>query len=72
MTYTKSVIASLLLAFSFAAAPAFIGCDQDANRSDKSSLDSNANRSTVEQTTVQHSDGSVTTEKEKTNTSANS
>jgi hypothetical protein len=71
MTYTKSVIASLLLAVSFAAAPAFVGCDKELGRSENTTSDSNGNRSTVEQTTVQHPDGSVTTEKQKTNTNVN-
>jgi hypothetical protein len=71
MSYANSVIASLLLAVSFAAAPTFVGCDKELGRSERTTIDSGGNRSTVEQTSVQHADGSVTTEKQKTNTSVN-
>ena len=67
----KMRIASLLMVTSLAAAPMLVGCDKDAakpgdkvvNQSEKTTTDSNGNKATSEQKTVQHSDGTVTTEK---------
>ena len=67
----KSGIASLLLMGSLAAAPMLGGCDKDAtkpgdkvvNQQEKTTTDSNGNKATTENKTVQHSDGTVTNEK---------
>jgi hypothetical protein len=59
----KSGIASLLLAASLGFAPALIGCDKEVSHTEKTTTDPNGNKSTSESKTVQHSDGSVTTEK---------
>ena len=48
-----------------------VGCDKELNRTEKTTTDPNGNQSTVEQKTVQHPDGSVTTEKDVNNSSAN-
>jgi hypothetical protein len=61
-------IASLLLTASLAAAPVLVGCDRApgdkvVNQQEKTTTDPNGNKSTSEQKTVQHSDGSVTQEK---------
>jgi ABC-type uncharacterized transport system auxiliary subunit len=57
-------LASLLLIASLAAAPMLVGCDHEVGRTEKTTTDSNGNQTTVQQKTVQHSDGSVTTEKD--------
>lgn len=70
----KLPIASLLLATSLLATPLMVGCDKDAtkpgdkvlNKQEKTTTDTNGNTSSSEQKTVQHSDGTVTSEK-KTN-----
>lgn len=72
-----SGIASLLVATSLLAAPFMVGCDKDAakpgdkvtSQQEKTTTDSNGNTTTSDQKTVQHPDGTVTTEKQ-TNTNA--
>lgn len=65
---SKSGIASLLLVASLAGVPFLAGCDSApgdkvVNKTEKTTTDPNGNQSTTEQKTVQHSDGSTTTEK---------
>lgn len=75
----KSGIASLLLVTSLGAGALLIGCDKDAvkpgdkvvNQSEKTTSDSNGNKSTSEQKTVKHSDGTVTQEKHSDSTNNN-
>ena len=64
---SKHGIAALLLVGSFAALP-ILGCDSApgdkvVNKSEKTTTDPNGNQSTSETKTVQHPDGSTTTEK---------
>ena len=63
----KARIATALLIASLTACPFVVGCDKPGdkvvNQSEKSTTDTNGNKSTTEQKTVQHSDGSTTTEK---------
>lgn len=66
----KSPIASLLAASLFVTP--LIGCDKGPgdkvlNQQQKSTTDSNGNTTTTDQKTIQHPDGTVTTEKQ-TNT----
>ena len=60
----KSGLVSMLLIASLAAAPILVGCDHELGRTEKTTTDSNGNQTTVQQKTVQHADGSVTTEKD--------
>lgn len=68
----KSGIASLLVATSLLATPFMVGCDKDAtkpgdkvlNSQEKTTTDTNGNSSTTDTKTVQHADGTVTTEKQ--------
>jgi hypothetical protein len=60
----KSGFASLVLIASLVAAPMLVGCDRELGRSEKTTTDTNGNQTTVQQKTVQHPDGSVTTEKD--------
>ena len=64
----KMGISALFLVGSLVAAPLMTGCDtapgdKVVNKSEKTTTDTNGRQSTSEQKTVQHSDGSVTTEK---------
>lgn len=60
----KSGLVSMLLIASLAAAPMLVGCDRELGRTEKTTTDSNGNQTTVQQKTVQHPDGSLTTEKD--------
>lgn len=57
-------IASLLLMGSLAAAPMIVGCDKELGRNERTTTDSNGNQTSVQEKTVQHPNGSVTTEKD--------
>jgi len=61
-------ISVLFLVSSLAAAPLMFGCDSApgdkvVDKSEKSTTDANGRTSSSEQKTVQHSDGTVSTEK---------
>jgi hypothetical protein len=68
----KSGIPSLLLATSLFATPFMVGCDKDAakpgdkvlNQQEKTTTDTNGNSTTTDQKTVQHPDGTTTSEKQ--------
>ncbi len=64
----RNGIAALMVAGSIFAASATIGCDSGpgdkvVNKTEKTTSNSDGTTSTQEQKTVQHPDGSVTTEK---------
>jgi hypothetical protein len=66
-----SRFAAVLVAASLVSMPCVIGCDREISHTEKTTTDPNGNKSTSEQKTVQHPDGSVTTEKQTNNNTPN-
>jgi len=54
---------SLVLAAALIGGPVVIGCDRELNHTEKTTRSPNGDTTTTEQKTVEHPDGSVTTEK---------
>lgn len=65
----KTLIAVLCTA-SLVGMPVLVGCDRELSHEEKTTTDSKGNQTHSEQTTVQHPDGSVTTEKQTENQSS--
>lgn len=66
----KTLIVALCTA-SLAGMPMLVGCDRELSHQEKTTTDSNGNQTRSEQKTVQHPDGSVTTEKQTSHGNAN-
>ena len=62
-----SRLAAIFIAASLFSMPCMIGCDKELSHTEKTTTDTNGNKSTTDEKTVKHPDGSVTTEKQTNN-----
>ena len=67
----RNIIFAGLFALSLAGMPMLAGCDRELSHQEKTTTDPNGNQTHSEQTTVQHQDGSVTTEKQSSQVNKN-
>lgn len=67
----RNLILAALFTLSFAGMPMLAGCDRELSHQEKTTTDSSGNQTHSEQTTVQHPDGTVTTEKQSSQSNKN-
>ena len=66
----RYLLAALLVA-SMSSVPMIAGCDRTIHETEKTTVGPNGEKSTSQEKTVQHNDGTVTTEKEVKHTNPN-